>query len=88
MAWVGIDDGSVNGQMVTPDGELQGGSFVLSPPGTANVDIGTCHAAYGGGRFLVAWEDIRLDPDPDEEDTDVFGRLVNPDGTLFLDNNM
>lgn len=40
MAWVGFD-GSVNGQMVTPAGVLQGGSFELAPPGSAQVDIGT-----------------------------------------------
>ncbi|MBN2703646.1 MAG: hypothetical protein JXR23_05475 [Pontiellaceae bacterium] len=90
MAWVGFD-GSVNGQIVTSAGVLQGGSFILSEPGSAQLDFGTCHAAYGGGRFLVAWEDVHLpdgdpDPEPDDEDTDVFGQLVNPDGTLFLGN--
>ncbi|MBN2684848.1 MAG: hypothetical protein JXR40_06175 [Pontiellaceae bacterium] len=90
MAWVGFD-GSVNGQIVSPTGVLQGSSFILSPSGSAQVDIGTCHAAYGGERFLVAWEDVHLtdvdpDPEPDDEDTDVFGQLINPDGTLFLNN--
>lgn len=74
---VGYD---IYGQLVNANGTLNGSNFVIS---TAANNQNNPSVAFDNNnqRFLVAWADSR-----GGIDYDIYGQLVNPDGTLN-DNN-
>ena len=66
---------SVNGQIITPSGVLSGGWFAI----TANAEQhfnSIESVAYGGGKYLVVWNDY-------SNGTNVYGQLVAANGTLI-----
>jgi hypothetical protein len=78
-------DLDIYGQMVNADGSL----FVLNNPiiiSDASENQTKPSVAYDSAdsRFLVAWEDNR---NTGLTDLDIFGQMVNADGTLFAANN-
>ena len=77
VAWLRLtNDYPIYGQLVTPEGALEGTSFIISDVSSGKLEL-KASADTEGGRFLVVWRDYR--------GIDVYsirGQMVNSDGTL------
>jgi len=81
VTWVSSEgeDAQIYGQLVTPAGTTNGPPFRISFA-TSDVEPSWGKLPFGSGKFLVAWKDFR---DPANDDSDIFARFVNPDGSFF-----
>jgi len=78
VAW---QDNGANGertyaQRISRTGDIEGSSIAVASRSSAPLGFSPPGLAYGGGRFLVVWNDDR------NGNYDVYGRMVSPDGTL------
>ncbi len=69
---------NIYGQLVNADGTLNGANFTIYA-GPNNQQRPSVAYDSINKRFLVAWEDIRMNI----EDTDIYGQLVNANGALY-----
>jgi hypothetical protein len=78
----GTNGADIYGQLVNSDGALVGSNFVIS---NAASDQFNPSVAYNSSfqRFLVSWQDER---NSGITDTDIYGQLVNANGTLYSTN--
>ena len=70
--YLGGDESSVSAQLIGPSGGLVGGMIAV----TANSEQKRPVAAYGGGKYLVLWEDYSSGT------AAIYGQLVSPSGAL------
>jgi hypothetical protein len=65
---------SISGQLISPSGGLIDGMIAI----TTNSQQGMCSVAYGGGKYLVVWNDFTTTPNGA-----VYGQLVSTAGALL-----
>ena len=72
--YLGGSYSSISGQLISPSGGLVGGMIAI----TTNSQQGMCSVAFGGGKYLVMWNDFTTTPNGA-----VYGQLVSTGGALL-----
>lgn len=69
-------DGDIYGQIIAPNGTLIGDSLAISTASGEQAFHSLKPIAFGGGNYLVVWED----PRNGSEAADIYGQFVSPSG--------
>ena len=73
--YLGGNNSSISAQLISPSGGLIGGMIAITANSSQKFNS-VESVAYGGGRYLVAWNDY-------SNGTNVYGQLVSASGTLI-----